>query len=168
MKPSFFMAILAFTFLIICAHSAYAQITQPQNFDGKTIIPSSYGDLVCFGNWDADSRTCNGPQISSGGLSALSAMKSTDTLEQIRALLDTMNRTLSVNTEAILNIQKSFDPQSRQANASLHESIDKRFDAIPENVLTDDSVKEEFRKLREDILREIDQRNVKPPAAPPK
>lgn len=165
MKASILVAMFAFAFLIPDVLSARAQTPPPpQNFDGKVILPSTFGDLICLGGWDAEARRCNGAQVSSGGLAALSAMRSAEALERIQALLDTMNKTLSENTEAVLSIELSIDQQNRQAGESLRQAISKRIDAAVETIGDDDSVKEALQKLKNDLLREIDRENPKPAA----
>ncbi|TAJ99837.1 MAG: hypothetical protein EPO39_16395 [Candidatus Manganitrophaceae bacterium] len=164
MKASILVAMFAFAFLISDVPSARAQTPPPpQNFDGKVILPSTFGDLICLGGWDAESRRCNGAQVSSGGLAALSAMRSAEALERIQALLDTMSKTLSENTEAVLSIENSIEQQNRQAGESLRQAVAKKVDAVAETV-DDDSVKEALQKLKNDLLREIDRENPKPAA----
>jgi hypothetical protein len=161
MKQILFAAMLAGMF-VSRVPSAYSQNNQIQNYDGVAIVPSSYGDLICLGNWNGDAGRCEGAAVSSGALAAISASKSADKLEQIRLLLETMNKGLSANTQALLNMQKSPILQSLPAKDSLSEAIMTRFDAIPPGILAVDSVKQEIEKLKEDILQELDRRNFKP------
>jgi hypothetical protein len=165
MKPFFPIAICVLTFLNLNAPTADAQSGPIQNYEGMMILPSTYGDQICLGNWNSDLGRCDGPAVSSGALAAISAAKSADKLEQIRRLLDTLNNGLSANTQALLNIQKSADLQSRPAGESIKQAIAKRFDAIPAGVLTEGSVRREIEKLKEDILLEVDQRNPRPAAS---
>ena len=165
MKTFFPIAIFVCTFLSLKAPSANAQSDQIQNYEGMVILPSTYGDLLCLGNWNSDLKRCDGPAVSSGALAAISAAKSVDKLEQIRLLLDKMNNGLSANTQALLNIQKSVDLQKRPAKESIKQAITTRFDAIPSGILTDDSVRNEIERLKQDILLEVDQSSLKSPSS---
>jgi hypothetical protein len=120
---------------------ARAQTIQPQIYDGKIIIPSTYGDLICLGSWDAELSRCSGPQVSSGALTAITAVKSAEKLEQIRVLLTAINNQLAENPPAA---RGSVDRQTRPGSESPSQA----------NVetSTDVSVKEEVESLREEIL----------------
>ncbi|MBI3803442.1 MAG: hypothetical protein HY282_06735 [Nitrospirae bacterium] len=135
-------------------------------YDGKVILPSTYGDLICFENWNADARRCDGSSISSGGLAALSALRSADTLAEIKTLLESMNKNLAANTDAMLHLQTSLDRRAIPANESLVGAINDRFDAIPAGILKNDAVKEALQRLREDILKEVAKRTPQPPSGP--
>lgn len=161
MKSFIFIAIWVVMLFILSGSFAAAQTPPAQEYNGKVIVPSTYGDLICFGSWDAEAGRCNGPQVSSGGLAALSAMQSAGALERIQALLDTMSKTLSQNTEAVLSIENSIDRQNREAGESLRQAISKRIDAAVETI-GDDAAKEELRQLKKDLLAEVDRRSVKP------
>lgn len=102
MKSSMYAAIFSLGLLLLAFFMmndpfARAQTNPPQTFDGKVIIPSTYGDLVCLGQWDADASRCSGPQVSSGALTAITAMRTAEKLEQIRVLLTAINHQLAEN-----------------------------------------------------------------------
>jgi|SRR5579863_1304388 len=168
MKTFFSRAILVFSVLGLNAPPAGAQSGQIQSFDGMMILPSTYGDLICLENWNNDLGRCDGPAVSSGALAAISAEKSADKLEEIRLLLDSINRGISANTQALLDIQKSGDLQEGPDKESVKQAIGSRFDAIPPAILTDDSVKKEIAKLKKDILLELDKIEPKPAGGPEK
>lgn len=161
-----FLVIWTFLLLSVDLPATHAQGNPIQQYDGNIILPSTFEDLICLGNWNAELERCEGSAVSSGALAAISAAKSADRLEQIRLLLDAMNNSLSANTQALRDIQRSFGPQTGPANGSLQEAILTRFDAIPAGILTDDSVREELERLRNDILQEVNRRDPTPPASP--
>ncbi|HLG22013.1 MAG TPA: hypothetical protein VI382_04300 [Candidatus Manganitrophaceae bacterium] len=163
MKTFFLIATFVLTFSNV--PSSDAQNSQIQNYEGMVILPSTYGDLICLGNWNSDLKRCDGPAVSSGALAAISAAKSVDKLEQIRLLLDTMNSGLSAHTQALLDIKKTIDLQNHPAKESIKQAITTRFDAIPAEILTDDSVRKEIERLKEDILLEVDGKSLKPPSS---
>lgn len=163
MKFLFSMMLFAFMFLRMDLPSTYAQSNQIQRYDGNVILPSTFEDLICLGNWNAELERCEGSAVSSGALAAISAAKSADRLEQIRLLLDSIHNRLSENTQALLDLRKSFDLQNAPATQSLRQAIITRFDAVPAGILTDGLVKEELDRLRNDILGEVERRTLIPP-----
>lgn len=165
MKTLLSIAIFLFASLNLNVLSAQAQGNQIQTYEGTVILPSTYGDLICMGNWNNDLGRCDGPAVSSGALAAISAAKSADKLEQIRLLLDKINNGLSANTQALLALQKSLDPQNRPAKESLDEAIAARFAALPAGILSDDSVRKEIEQLKKEILLEVSKRNQKMPSS---
>lgn len=163
MKFLFSMMIFVFTLLSINLSSTHAQGNPIQQYDGNIILPSTFEDLICLGNWNAELERCEGSAVSSGALAAISAAKSADRLEQIRLLLNSINNKLSENTQALLDLRKSFDLQDAPATQSLRDAISTRFDAVPTGILTEDSVKEELDRLRNDILEAVERKNPAPP-----
>jgi hypothetical protein len=99
-------------------------------------------------------------------LTAVSARLSADRLDQILRALGSIDEKLAVNNDRVeqlieataANTQISIDQQVRQVSEILTEVITKRFDALPEEILTTDLFKEELTKLKEDILREVAKR----------
>jgi hypothetical protein len=168
MKTFFLVAIGMFGFLIMHASSVDAQDNQIQNYEGMAILPSTYGDLICLGSWNSDTRRCDGSAVSSGALAAISAAKSVDKLEQIRLLLDEVKNGISANTQALRGIQKSINLQDHPTKESIKRAINSRFAAIPAGVLTDDSVRGEIEKLKENILHDVDKMIPEPPGSPGK
>lgn len=119
---------------------ARAQIIEPQTYDGKIIIPSTYGDLICLGSWDAELSRCNGPQVSSGALTAITAVKSAEKLEQIRVLLTAINNQLAENPPVRRSAGRPTGPVGESLSQDNSETS------------TDVSVKEEVESLRKEIL----------------
>lgn len=158
-----FSVVLAFMLLNLNPPSMHAQSNPIQQYDGNIILPSTFEDLICLGNWNAEMERCEGSAVSSGALAAISAAKSADRLEQIRLLLNSINNTLFENTQALIDLRKSFDLQDAPATQSLREAIITRFDAVPTGILTEDLVKEELDRLRNDILEAVERKNPAPP-----
>ncbi|MDC4205993.1 MAG: hypothetical protein MPW14_00875 [Candidatus Manganitrophus sp.] len=158
-----FLVIWTFLLSSVDLPATHAQSNPIQQYDGNIILPSTFEDLICLGNWNAELERCEGSAVSSGALAAISAAKSADRLEQIRLLLNSINNKLSENTQALIDLQKSFDLQNAPATQSLREAISTRFDAVPTGVLNDDSVKEELDRLRKDILEAVERKNPAPP-----
>lgn len=118
MKPFIYAAMVSLGFLlalfIVKDPFARAQVGGPQTYDGKVIIPSTYGDLVCLDGWDAELGRCSGPQVSSGALTAITAMRTAEKLEQIRVLLTAINNQLSGSSQG----RKPVDHQTGPAPGS--------------------------------------------------
>lgn len=161
----FLLSTMLFTFILsgMDLPPTHAQGNQIQRYDGNIILPSTFEDLICLGNWNEELGRCEGAAVSSGALAAISAAKSADRLEQIRLLLNSINNKLSENTQALIDLRKSFELQDIPATQSLREAIITRFDTVPEGVLTGDSVREELNRLRDDILEAVERRNPAPP-----
>ncbi|NKE73243.1 hypothetical protein [Candidatus Manganitrophus noduliformans] len=158
-----FLVIWTFLLLSVDPPATHAQGNPIQQYDGNIILPSTFEDLICLGNWNAELERCEGSAVSSGALAAISAAKSADRLEQIRLLLNSINNKLSENTQALIDLRNAFDLQGAPTTQSLREAIITRFEAVPSGILTEDSVKEELDRLRNDILGEVERRNLTPP-----
>jgi hypothetical protein len=65
---------------------------------------------------------------------------------------DQVNRLIEVT----VTTQTSIDQQVSQVGELLYETIARRFDALPEEILSNDLFREELRKLKEDILKEVE------------
>lgn len=137
----FSLGLLLSALFIVMGPSARAQTIQPQTYDGKVIIPSTYGDLICLGSWDADLSRCNGPQVSSGALTAMTAIKSAEKLEQIRVLLTAINNQLAENA-----------PAARRSAGRPTGPVGESPSQANVETSTDGSVKEELEPLMEDLL----------------
>jgi hypothetical protein len=101
---------------------------------------------------------------------AISARQSADRLDQLLSTLTSVDQKLAVNNDQInrlidatVNTQISIDQQARQVGELLKETIAKRFDALPEQILANDAFREELAKLKEDILREVEKQYLKRP-----
>jgi hypothetical protein len=95
-------------------------------------------------------------------LSAISARQSTEKLDQVVLTLALIDQKLAVNNDqvkeliqATVNTQVAIDQQVRQASEFLRETITKRFDALPKEMIANDLFKKELAKLKEDILKEV-------------
>ena len=98
-----------------------------------------------------------------GQFSAVSAKLSADRLDQAINVLVSIDQRLSVSNNELqsliavtANLQKSIDGQATQG--SLSEAIERRFDSLPEEILSNDLFKQELAKLKEDILKEVERR----------
>jgi len=108
------------------------------------------------------SGSCEGQMIDISQLSAISARQSTEKLDQVVLTLALIDQKLAVNNDqvkeliqATVNTQVAIDQQVRQASEFLRETITKRFDALPKEMIANDLFKKELAKLKEDILKEV-------------
>ena len=144
--------------------------SQTQVVEGYTLLRGSGGTQVCLGRWIpprdvALPGVCEGPIVDIPQLTAISSRMSAERLDQVVAVLSSIDQRLAVNNDQIrqlidasANTQNSIDQQISQVNGMLRESISKRFDALPGEILANDLFKEEIIKLKEDILREVEKR----------
>jgi len=139
---------------------------QAQEAEGYTFIRGAMGPQVCLGRYipptgDAVSGVCEGQLLDLVQFNAISTKLSADRLDQAIQVLEAINNKLAVNNdkvdrlvEATVAAQASIDRQSR----GLSETIEKRFEAIPEELLANDLFKRELKKLKAEILGEIERR----------
>jgi hypothetical protein len=169
-KDIFSAAIGLMLFLAGLPLQSYAQENA-----GYTFLPGASGRMVCQGRWvpSTDSAlpgNCEGQLMDLGQFSAVSAKLSADRLDQAINVLVSIDQKLSVNNNelqglvaATASLQKSIDSQLTQG--SLSEVIAKRFDSLPEEVLSNALFKQEIAKLKEDILKEVERRYSTKPSA---
>jgi uncharacterized protein YPO0396 len=139
---------------------------QAQQAEGYTFIRGPMGPQVCLGRYapptaDAVSGVCQGQVLDLVQFNAVSTKSSADRLDLAVQVLEAIDNKLAVNNdkverliEATVATQASFQKQNR----GLSETIEKRFDAIPEELLANDLFKQELIKLKADILKEVDKR----------
>ncbi len=167
-----FIAIWLMFFFTVNASSVQSQT---QLVEGYTFIRGAAGPQVCLGKWVpprdvAYPGVCEGQVVDIAQLTAISARLSADRLDQILLALSSIDQKLSVNNdqvkqliESTVNTQTSIDRQVSQISELLSETIIKRFNALPEEILTNDLFKEELTKLKEDILKEVEKHYSKQP-----
>jgi hypothetical protein len=148
--------------------------TSAQEYAGFTFLTGASGPMVCLGKWlpstdPALPGRCEGQLMDMGQFSASSARMSADRLDQVINILVSIDQRLSVNNDqlqhlvtAAANVQKSIDSQALQG--SLSEAIEKRFNSLPGEILSNDLFKQEITKLKGDILKEVERRNSTSPS----
>jgi hypothetical protein len=144
--------------------------------ENYTFITGDRGPQVCVGNWIPPRDvglpgTCDGQLFGLSQLSALSAKQTVDRLDQLIGILNSVDQRLAVSNERInmliqatASTQASIDRQVRQGGELLSDTITRRFDALPEEILNNDLFNEEITKLKKDILEEIEKRFSPRPA----
>ena len=173
MKTLICITTIWLVFFIVGAPSVQSQT---QVVEGYTFIRGGTGPQVCLGRWIppkdvALPGVCEGQVVGVDQLTAISTRLSADRLDQLLLTLTSIDQKLSVNNdqlkrliEATVNTQTSIDQQVRQVSEFLRETITKRFDALPEEILSNDLFKEEITKLKEDILKEVEKHySTRPP-----
>jgi len=154
-----------FVFFIVGLSSVRCQT---QELEGYTIVRTVTGPQVCLGRWVPPrevnlSGVCEGQMMGLSQLTAVSARQSAEKLDQLLLSLTSIDQRLAVSNdqvnrliEATVNTQTSIDRQVRQVSELLRETITKRFDALPDEMLANDAFKKEITKLKEDILKEVE------------
>jgi hypothetical protein len=165
MKTLICVATIGLVFFIMCASSVQSQT---QVVEGYTFIRGATGTQVCLGRWVpprdvALPGVCEGQIVDVTQLTAISARLTADRLDQILLALASLDQKLAINNdqvkqliEANVKTQTSIDQQVKQVSDLLRETLTKRFDALPEEILANDLFKEEIEKLKEDILKEVE------------
>lgn len=141
---------------------------QTQVVEGYTLLNSGRGTVVCLGRWVPPTDialpgVCEGQMVDVAQLTAISTRLSADRLDQVFFALTSIDQKLAVTNdqlerliEATVKTQTSIDEQVRQVSELLTQTITERFDTLPEEILANDSFKEEIAKLKEDILKEVE------------
>lgn len=136
--------------------------------EGYTFFMSSGGPRICIGQWNPPrdvgfSGSCDGTVMDLPQLTALSAKQSADRLDQVLVTLNSIDQKMATNVDQInqlitetRNTQKALNAQVQQTSQLLHETIAKRFDALPEELLANPDFKDELLRLKQDILDEVD------------
>ncbi|MGD1075504.1 MAG: hypothetical protein ABR903_05430 [Thermodesulfovibrionales bacterium] len=172
MKTLFCVTTISLLFITVGLSSAHSQT---QEFEGYTIVKTIAGQEVCLGTWVqpddvALSGYCQGQMIDSAQLSAISARQSTERLDQLLLTLASIDQRLADNNDqvkgliqATVNAQLAIEQQAGQISEFLQETITKRFDALPKEMIANDLFKKELAKLKEDILQEVEKSYSKLP-----
>jgi hypothetical protein len=141
-----------------------------------TFFANAWGPQVCLGSWTPPSDSnpygvCEGQIVGIPQLTAISSKQTVDRLDQLLAAFASVDEKLDINNkqvgmliEATYDTQASIEQQVKQVSEFLRETITKRFDAIPSEILANKAFLRELINLREDILREVEKRY---PAVPP-
>jgi len=154
-------------FLIIFISEIPSAWSQTTEVVGYTIVTTNEGPQICLGTWVPPANVaqpgfCQGQMLDVFQLTAVSARKSADELNELLIVLTSIAEKLDVNNkqvEQLIKITASLAPivqLDSERKKSLHEAITQRFDALPKDVLTNDLFKKELIKLREDILSKVD------------
>jgi hypothetical protein len=150
--------------------------SQTQVVEGYTFIRGTMGPQVCLGRWIpprdvASPGVCEGQVVDVSQLTAISSRLSADRLDQILLALTSIDQKLALNNDQVkqliettVNTQTSIDQQMKQVSELLGETINKRFEALPEEIMANDEFKAELTKLKADILKEVETHYLKRPA----
>jgi hypothetical protein len=147
--------------------------SEAQEAQDYTFLRGPMGPQVCMGKYtpssaDAVSGVCSGQVLDLAQFNAASNKVSADRLDQTVQVLQAIDDKLAINNDkvdrliqVVVATQASFDKQNRE----LGETIEKRFDAVPAELLSSDLFKQELSKLKADILKEVEKR-YQPRTAP--
>lgn len=150
--------------------------SQPQVFEGYTVISGPSGAQVCLGRWVppkdvALPGVCEGQLVDVAQFTAIFTKMSADRLDQVILLLGLMDQKLAISIdqvnrllESMVKTQTAIEQQTSQTGELLEETITKRFDALSEEILASEQLREELLKLKEDILKEVEKRYPARPA----
>ena len=150
--------------------------SQPQTFEGYTVISGPWGAQVCLGRWVPSKDValpgvCEGQLLDAAQVTAIFSKASTDRLDQVILLLGLMDQKLAIGIdqvnrllESMVKTQTAVEQQTSQTDDLLREAINKRFDALSEEILASDQFREELLRLKEDILKEVEKHYQARPA----
>ncbi|HMK61210.1 MAG TPA: hypothetical protein VK452_08720 [Dissulfurispiraceae bacterium] len=157
-------AIMTVSMLSVFTLASFAQDDVPYTF-----LSGPSGPRVCLGSWKPSKDpalpgTCYGQTMDLNQFSASSSRLGAERLNSVIDILSSIDQRLSVNNAqmqnmllAIGNMQRSMERQSYQ-DSGLNEQINRRFNALPQEILANDAFRREINKLREDILKDVDAR----------
>lgn len=165
MKTLIFAGAIWSVFFLVAAPSVQSQT---QEVEGYTFIRGATGPQVCLGRWlpPADigrPGVCEGQMVDVAQLTAISSRLSADRLDQLILALASIDQKIADGNdqvklliEATVNTQTSIDRQVRQVSELLRDTITKRFDTLLRELLANDRFREELKKLKEDVLKEVE------------
>ncbi|MDA8241850.1 MAG: hypothetical protein M0Z67_15985 [Nitrospiraceae bacterium] len=145
-------------------------VTQAESQDDYTFISTPGGTRICLGTWVPPRSVglageCEGEIMTFSQLSAVSNKQSVDRLDQVVLSLEAIDQKMAINNEQIsrlinatVSTQASIDRQVSQAGDFLRGAIARRFDALPKELLSNESFKEALSKLKADILAEVEKK----------
>jgi len=149
-----------------------------QEMASYTFLRGPMGPQVCIGRYspptpDNVSGVCDGQVMDVVQFNASSTRQSADRLDQtVQALSSIDDRLAQTNAkmdrliEITAAAQASTDRRERDLD-DLSDSIEKRFETIPDELLANAAFRNELAKLKEDILKEVEKR-YQPKQAPAK
>ncbi len=154
--------------------------SEAQGAKGYTFLRGAFGPQVCVGRWVPSSDvavpgTCEGQLMDVSQFTAVSSEQSADRLDQMLVSLASIDQKLAVSNnqlerliDATVNTQKSIDEQVRSVTNMLHETISRRFDELPAEMLASEEFKKEITKLKEEILGDVERLYPPRPVPPAK
>jgi hypothetical protein len=141
--------------------------TAAQESEGYTFLRGISGPEVCVGQYIAPSSAdvngvCQGQVFGLQQFSAVAARQSVDRLDRIAAALEAIDQKLAANNEQMQTlIRVTANAQNEAVTKEislLSSSIDERFEAIPEELLSNNEFRDELNRLKADIMEEVDKR----------
>jgi len=142
--------------------------SQPQIFEGYTVISGPSGAQVCLGRW-VPSRDvalpgiCEGQLVDVAQFTAIFTKMSAERLDQILFVLGSIDQKLAVSNDQLVKLVETtakteafVDQQVSQTGELLRETITRRFDGLSEELLASEQFREELLRLKEDILKEVE------------
>jgi hypothetical protein len=162
MKPLLHMTLLWLIFFIALASAAHSQN------ESYTFIGTERGPMICVGRWVQPSDTtlpghCEGQLMGLPQLTALSSRQTVDRLDQLLIALSSIDEKLAANNnqlsmllQATVDTQASIDKQVTQVGQFLRETVARRFEALPAELLNSDLFREEIARLKDEILADVD------------
>jgi hypothetical protein len=156
-----------FAFMSVFASSV---LSQTQEIGGYTVIRGGAGSIICLGRWVPSREpgrpgVCEGQMVDGSQLTAISTKQTSDKLDQLLIVLESIDQKLADNNgqierliEATVNIQVSINQQTAQVGELMHDTISTRVDALSRRVLANDTFRKELEKLKQDILTDLKRR----------
>ena len=161
------LCIIAICSLVFIVSVSSVQ-SQPQLFEGYTVISGPSGAQVCMGKWVPSKDValpgvCEGQLVDVAQFTAIFTKMSAERLDQVILLLGSIDQKLGLNNDQVSRLlettaktQAFIDQQVGQTDELLRETISKRFDALSEELLASEQFREELLRLKEDSLKEVE------------
>ncbi len=177
MKKWFFFTVICLGLFIVGASPLRSEA---QETKGYTFLRGAFGPQVCIGRWVPSSDvavpgTCEGQLMDVSQFTAVSSEQSAERLDQMLVSLASIDQKLAVSNDqlerlinATVNTQKSMDEQVRSLSSMLRETISRRFDELPAEMLASEEFKKEITKLKEEILGDVEKLYPPRPTPPAK
>ena len=171
MKQFIYGTTILLAVLVICIPGVQAQT---QDIGGYTVIRGGAGTIICLGRWVPSTEPgrpgyCEGQLADTAQLTAISTRQTSDKLDQLLMVLESIDQKLADNNaqierliEAAANAQASISEtqasisrQAEQVGELMHDTISSRVNALSKRVLANETFRKELEKLKQDILNDV-------------
>jgi len=171
MKSLSCITAIVLAFFILGAEPAESQ-------EDYSFVMTASGPQVCLGRWIPPTAVggpgvCEGQLIGIPQLSAISSRQSVERLDQVIAVLTSIEQKLDANNDLLgqlieetVTSRTSSAEQGKEVSEFLRETITQRFDELPRGLLVNGFVVRELTQLKEDILKDVE-RHYTAEKAPP-
>jgi hypothetical protein len=145
--------------------------SQAQEPEGYTFLSGIMGPQVCVGQYTPPSTSdvnglCQGQMFGLQQFSAVAARQSADRLDRIASVLEAIDEKMAASNEQLQRLTEITANNQTEVLKNeiklLSDAIAQRFEAMPEELISNAEFREELNKLKADIMAEVEKRLTVP------